>query len=775
MMIDGWGVAVDRRHQRLRPGHRRVAGRAGRGARRLGHRRGPGLARPPGLRAVTLGLIHGATPQAMVLVHKPGQTEHDFDHLPDASFPIARARAVHRAPRAGRRARRAVEGRRDRAEHVALSPTTTRRAGSSRRSPPRRACRPTTRSGSAATRLWAGRSATRVSSALPWVLTPPRHEVLSPRACATRSGSPAPTTTPGTRSRRSSSSCATTDYPGVVGLGEGYPDRFYGETAETMAAVLPLLLAAVERAARARRDGLARAARPTRWPAAIRGHGGAKCALDIALHDLVGKVAGPAGPRAARPAGGSRRPTSRSGIDEPAVVAERRPARGRLPGAQDQGRRAGRPRDARGGPRGLRRADPGRRQHRLDPRRRASRSCPSSVDLGVELIEQPFPAAPAATLGWLQERSSLPIVADESARHDRGPRRARRRRRRRQRQAGQVRRRRAGAADARAGPRARLPDVPRLHGGDVGRDRGVGGRRVARRLGRPRRQPAPRRRPVRRASSSATTGAGGCPIGPGLGLRRAPAEPRVTPYRTAFSERPFVWTSSWTKWWTNPLPAGAGRAYHVATPVAEPQDGSGTQTRPTVPRTQSPTGRPGRASYRCRARRLGPVRRRAPERREGTPSMDATRPPPRESPTRTRSSSSASATAAGASAGRSCMTRCAPSPAAACTAAGRRRARRARDRLRPLRDAGAGALVTRSSPRSNAAGPDRVTRRRDRGRRRRRRRGRPGATDRRRGAPGLTGTSRRGPSRRGRVARQRGQARIRRLAISPSIWRSAST
>jgi uncharacterized NAD-dependent epimerase/dehydratase family protein len=38
---------------------------------------------------VTLALIHGATPQAMVLVHKAGQTEHDFDHLPGATFPIA--------------------------------------------------------------------------------------------------------------------------------------------------------------------------------------------------------------------------------------------------------------------------------------------------------------------------------------------------------------------------------------------------------------------------------------------------------------------------------------------------------------------------------------------------------------------------------------------------------------------------------------------------------------------------------------------------------------
>jgi uncharacterized NAD-dependent epimerase/dehydratase family protein len=38
---------------------------------------------------VTLGLIHGATPHAMVLVHKAGLAAHDFDHLPDRSFPIA--------------------------------------------------------------------------------------------------------------------------------------------------------------------------------------------------------------------------------------------------------------------------------------------------------------------------------------------------------------------------------------------------------------------------------------------------------------------------------------------------------------------------------------------------------------------------------------------------------------------------------------------------------------------------------------------------------------
>src|SRR5258706_10213696 len=34
-------------------------------------------------------------------------------------------------------------------------------------------------------------------------------------------------------------------FPGVVGVGEGYPDSYYGETPETMVAVWPLLLAAI--------------------------------------------------------------------------------------------------------------------------------------------------------------------------------------------------------------------------------------------------------------------------------------------------------------------------------------------------------------------------------------------------------------------------------------------------------------------------------------------------------------------------------------------------
>jgi L-alanine-DL-glutamate epimerase-like enolase superfamily enzyme len=45
----------------------------------------------------------------------------------------------------------------------------------------------------------------------------------------------------------------------------------------------------------------------------------------------------------------------------------------------------------------------------------AARLLPELVRLGVELIEQPFPAHRLDQLRWLQERSELPIVADESA------------------------------------------------------------------------------------------------------------------------------------------------------------------------------------------------------------------------------------------------------------------------------------------------------------------------------------------------------------------------
>ena len=90
MMIDGWGVAVDRVisdfvqgtvEWMLEEGEERGDWIIVEGQGSLDH---------PAYSSVTLGLIHGATPHAMVMVHKPGLAEHDWDHIAGGSFPIAK-------------------------------------------------------------------------------------------------------------------------------------------------------------------------------------------------------------------------------------------------------------------------------------------------------------------------------------------------------------------------------------------------------------------------------------------------------------------------------------------------------------------------------------------------------------------------------------------------------------------------------------------------------------------------------------------------------------
>src|SRR4051794_17971788 len=200
-------------------------------------------------------------------------------------------------------------------------------------------------------------------------------------------------------------------YPDLVGIGEGYPDRFYGETVETMAAVLPLLVSAVGEPDPSA-DGLAVA--DAAMDRAIAHHGAAKCALDIALHDLAGKVTEQPVTRLLG-LGEEIPPTDFTlGLDKPAVVAERARRAARFPALKIKV----------GGPADL--ATPGAVRAVYDgPLRVAANTgwqpddaaalLPELSRLGVELIEQPFPADRLDQLRWLQERSDLPIVADESA------------------------------------------------------------------------------------------------------------------------------------------------------------------------------------------------------------------------------------------------------------------------------------------------------------------------------------------------------------------------
>jgi L-Ala-D/L-Glu epimerase len=206
---------------------------------------------------------------------------------------------------------------------------------------------------------------------------------------------------------------------GPVGIGEGYPDTYYGDTPETMAAVAPRLLAAVEPLAGDLRGSLedVRSALEDAeglLTASLAHHGAAKCALDIALYDLAGKRLGlPVS--ALLGLSGPVPPTDFTlGIDAPDVVAARAARAADFPALKIKV----------GGPADIATLEAVRAVFagpiRVDANtgwtpEEALALLPELVRLGVELIEQPFPARRLDQLRWLQERSPLPLVADESA------------------------------------------------------------------------------------------------------------------------------------------------------------------------------------------------------------------------------------------------------------------------------------------------------------------------------------------------------------------------
>jgi L-alanine-DL-glutamate epimerase-like enolase superfamily enzyme len=199
-------------------------------------------------------------------------------------------------------------------------------------------------------------------------------------------------------------------FPGLVGLGEGYPDRFYGETVETAPGVFPMLLTAAGEieASKVWLDGASR-----RIEAAIRWNGAAKCAIDTALHDLVGKLTGEPVHRLLGLSTGIPPTDFTLGLDEPRVVAERARRAAGFPALKIKV----------GGPADIATLEAVREVYdkpiRVDANtgwtpETARELLPTLVDLGVELIEQPFPATRIAWLADLQAVSSIPIVADES-------------------------------------------------------------------------------------------------------------------------------------------------------------------------------------------------------------------------------------------------------------------------------------------------------------------------------------------------------------------------
>lgn len=205
---------------------------------------------------------------------------------------------------------------------------------------------------------------------------------------------------------------------GARGLGECFPVPYYGETVETTEVVLPRLVAALDELdplPADRAQVLAWLERASALMTDVLGnHGGAKMGLDTALHDIAAVAQGVPiweliGTSDQLP------PTDYSlGIDEPATVAERARRVAHFPALKIKV----------GGPSDIETLEAVRAVFdgplRVDANtgwqpEQAAALIPELERLGVELVEQPFKARMLPQLRWLRERSSLPIMADESA------------------------------------------------------------------------------------------------------------------------------------------------------------------------------------------------------------------------------------------------------------------------------------------------------------------------------------------------------------------------
>lgn len=199
----------------------------------------------------------------------------------------------------------------------------------------------------------------------------------------------------------------------LVGLGEAAPNAYYGETAETVVAALaayaPLL----------GDDPLALEATLGSLPRQLGHNAAARAAIDMALHDLAGQLVGlplwqwwgldrQQGPL-----------TSYTiGLDHPAVMARRAQAAVQQgfpllkiklgSGDLDKDRTILAALPAVAGTRLMVDANAA-----WTPKEAVAIG-PQLVDAGIELLEQPVPAADIAGLAYVRQHVPLPVIADES-------------------------------------------------------------------------------------------------------------------------------------------------------------------------------------------------------------------------------------------------------------------------------------------------------------------------------------------------------------------------
>lgn len=205
------------------------------------------------------------------------------------------------------------------------------------------------------------------------------------------------------------------DGEGVEGWGEAAPLPYYGETAETVTAVLPRLAGALAEAAADDPFVLERIERSLSQ--AVGYHPAAHAAVSSALHDLVGKRLGvPVWRLWGLDAAEAPLSSFTLGLDEPERMREKLREARSYPILKIK---VGTP-DDEAVLRLIRDEAPGAAL-RVDANtawsaKEALAKLPMLEEYGVELVEQPLPAGDLDGLALLRRRSRLPIIADESCR-----------------------------------------------------------------------------------------------------------------------------------------------------------------------------------------------------------------------------------------------------------------------------------------------------------------------------------------------------------------------
>jgi L-alanine-DL-glutamate epimerase-like enolase superfamily enzyme len=202
-----------------------------------------------------------------------------------------------------------------------------------------------------------------------------------------------------------------TDRDGVEGWGEAAPSRFYGETADTVVAMLPRIAPLLEGA-----DAWSLETIESEIAASMRFNGAARSAVSAALHDLVGKRLGVP----LYKLWGLERAKAPKSSFTIAIPESEEDLRSRLKEAAQYPVlkvKLGSPRDEE--IMRVVRAEAPDKIIRVDANaawnpKQALRMIEILAAYGVEFVEQPLPPQDIDGLRFVRERSPLPIIADES-------------------------------------------------------------------------------------------------------------------------------------------------------------------------------------------------------------------------------------------------------------------------------------------------------------------------------------------------------------------------